>query len=555
MTQGNAETADAGASGLLRIERADRVLTVGLNRPAKRNALNDGIILEIGECFASLPEDIGAVVIHGIGDHFSSGLDLSELQDHDATGGLLHSQMWHRVFDRIQYSRVPVIAALRGAVIGGGLELACAAHIRVAEPSTYFALPEGQRGIFVGGGGSVRLPRLIGVARMMDMMLTGRVYSATEGASYGFTQYVTEAGNGLGKALELATKVASNAPLTNFAVTPGAADDRGGQSAGRPVDGIADGNSCAERQRGKTQDPRIPRTQDRKGEAEVMSGQPSSSSMERGASTSPLRPISFGDPVVNIERRDDGTIYLRPKQPLGDYPVRLTDRLHHWATTTPDRVFMAEREGGRGWRKITYAELLAASRHIASGLIARGLSAERPVVILSGNSIDHALLAFGAFYAGIPFCPVSPAYSLVSKDYGKLSYLMKLLTPGLVFAEDAGKFADALTANVSLGTEIAASWGSVPGRDVTLLADLMATPLHGDLDAIHDKIGPDTIAKFLLTSGSTGNPKAVINTQRMICANQVMLRETLAFLKDEPPVIIDWLPWNHTFGGNPTISG
>lgn len=218
MTQGNAETASAGASGLLRIERKDRVLTVGLNRPAKRNALNDGIILEIGECFASLPEDIGAVVIYGVGDHFSSGLDLSELTEHDATGGLLHSQMWHRVFDRIQYSRVPVIAALSGAVIGGGLELACSAHIRVAEPSTYFALPEGQRGIFVGGGGSVRLPRLIGVARMMDMMLTGRVYSATEGTSYGFAQYVTEAGNGLAKALELATKVASNAPLTNFAV-------------------------------------------------------------------------------------------------------------------------------------------------------------------------------------------------------------------------------------------------------------------------------------------------------------------------------------------------
>lgn len=284
-----------------------------------------------------------------------------------------------------------------------------------------------------------------------------------------------------------------------------------------------------------------------------MSTQPSSSSTERGASNSPLRPISFGDPVIDIERRADGTIYLRPKRPLGDYPVRITDRLHHWATTTPDRVFMAEREGGRGWRKITYAELLTASRRIASGLIQRGLSAEQPVVILSGNSIDHALLAFGAFYAGIPFCPVSPAYSLVSKDYGKLSYLLKLLTPGLVFAEDADKFADALAANVSLGTEIAASYGSVPGRDVTLLADLMATPIRSDLDAAHGKIGPDTIAKFLLTSGSTGNPKAVINTQRMICANQVMLRETLAFLKDEPPVIIDWLPWNHTFGGNHNV--
>src|SRR5437763_3761524 len=284
-----------------------------------------------------------------------------------------------------------------------------------------------------------------------------------------------------------------------------------------------------------------------------ISPNPSTESATRTGSAHPLRAISFGNPAVTIERRDDGTIYLRPKQPLGDYPVRITDRLHHWATTTPDRVFMAEREGGRGWRKITYAELLTATRHIASSLIQRGLSAERPVVILSGNSIDHALLAFGAFYAGVPFCPVSPAYSLVSKDYGKLSYLMKLLTPGLVFAEDADKFADALAANVSLGTEIAASYGRVPGRDVTLLADLMATPIRGDLDEVHGKIGPDTIAKFLLTSGSTGNPKAVINTQRMICANQVMLRETLAFLKDEPPVIIDWLPWNHTFGGNHNI--
>jgi (methylthio)acryloyl-CoA hydratase len=216
---GNAvSAASAEASTLLKVEQQGRVLTVGLNRPAKRNALNDGIILAIGDCFAHLPENIGAVVIHGIGDHFSSGLDLSELTEHDATEGLLHSQMWHRVFDRIQYSRVPVIAALKGAVIGGGLELACAAHIRVAEPSAYFALPEGQRGIFVGGGGSVRLPRLIGVARMTDMMLTGRVYSATEGSSYGFAQYLVEAGGALAKALELAERIASNAPLTNFAV-------------------------------------------------------------------------------------------------------------------------------------------------------------------------------------------------------------------------------------------------------------------------------------------------------------------------------------------------
>ena len=204
----NAAAATADPSALLRIETTGNVLSVGLNRPAKRNALNEGIMLAIRDCFSDVPDGIGAVVIHGIGDHFSSGLDLSELTERDATEGLAHSQMWHRVFDRIQYSRVPVIAALKGAVIGGGLELACAAHIRVAEPGAYFALPEGQRGIFVGGGGSVRLPRLIGVARMTDMMLTGRAYSATEGASYGFAQYLTEEGNAYVKAMELAAQVA-----------------------------------------------------------------------------------------------------------------------------------------------------------------------------------------------------------------------------------------------------------------------------------------------------------------------------------------------------------
>jgi enoyl-CoA hydratase/carnithine racemase len=215
---GNAGASLEENSALLKVERQGAVLTVGLNRPAKRNALNDGIILQIGDCFADLPDDIGAVVIHGIGDHFSSGLDLSELTDHDATGGLIHSQMWHRVFDRIQYSRVPVIAALKGAVIGGGLELACAAHIRVAEPSAYFALPEGQRGIFVGGGGSVRLPRLIGTARVMDMLLTGRVHDAEAGHAFGISQYLVDDGAGRATALELAHRIAANAPMSNFAI-------------------------------------------------------------------------------------------------------------------------------------------------------------------------------------------------------------------------------------------------------------------------------------------------------------------------------------------------
>ncbi len=267
----------------------------------------------------------------------------------------------------------------------------------------------------------------------------------------------------------------------------------------------------------------------------------------------PLRPISFGDPEVAVERRGDGTIYLRPSVALGDYPFRLTDRLHHWADVQPHRVFMAERDADGGWRELTYAQLLTAARRIGSALLARDLSAERPVVILSGNSIDHALVAFGAMYAGIPFCPVSPAYSLMSGDYGKLAFVMKLLTPGLVFAADATLFADALSATVPETTEITACHGAVPGRRVTLLADLLATPEHAGLDAAHQAIGPDHIAKLLLTSGSTGNPKAVINTQRMLCANQIMLRETLAFLKEQPPVIVDWLPWNHTFGGNHNI--
>jgi feruloyl-CoA synthase len=274
---------------------------------------------------------------------------------------------------------------------------------------------------------------------------------------------------------------------------------------------------------------------------------------KRAITAHPLRPISYGDPAVTIERHDDGTIYLRPTNAIGDYPERVTDYLHHWAREAPDRVFMAERAEGGGWREITYAQMLDAARHIASALLSRELSADKPIVILSGNSVDHALIAFGALYAGIPYAPVSPAYSLVSKDYGKLGYLMKLLTPGLVFVDDANAFTNAIHFNVPVDTEVVVSTGALPDRRVTKLSDLLVTPEAANLDAANAAIGPDTIAKFLLTSGSTGNPKAVINTQRMMCANQIMLRDTLAFLKDEPPVIIDWLPWNHTFGGNHNI--
>ncbi len=203
----------------LELELRGSVALVRLTRPSKRNALNDGLILALRETFEKLPAGIGAAVIAGDGDHFCAGLDLSELQDRDAGQGMQHSRMWHAALERVQYGPVPVIAALHGAVVGGGLELASACHIRVADDSTFYALPEGSRGIFVGGGGSVRIPKLIGVARMTDMMLTGRVYNAEDGERIGLAQYRVPAGRALAKALELAERVAQNAPLTNFALT------------------------------------------------------------------------------------------------------------------------------------------------------------------------------------------------------------------------------------------------------------------------------------------------------------------------------------------------
>jgi enoyl-CoA hydratase/carnithine racemase len=194
------------------------VAVIRLNRPAKRNALSDGLILALRDAFENLPATVRAAVIDGEGEHFCAGLDLSELKERDAGQGLLHSRMWHAALERVQYGPVPVVAALHGAVVGGGLELASACHIRVADESTFYALPEGSRGIFVGGGGSVRIPRLIGAARMTDMMLTGRVYNAQDGERIGLAQYLVPPGQAFGKAFELAQRVAQNAPLTNYAL-------------------------------------------------------------------------------------------------------------------------------------------------------------------------------------------------------------------------------------------------------------------------------------------------------------------------------------------------
>lgn len=203
----------------LTASREGDVGVLRLSRAAKRNALDDDTVIGLRRYFMDVPAGIGAVVLHGEGEHFSAGLDLSEVSGPiDIHRGVLHSQMWHKAFQEIQFGRVPVVSVLHGAVVGGGLELAASTHIRVAERSAYYGLPEGQRGIFLGGGGSVRIPRLIGVHRVQDMMLTGRTLSAEEGHAAGISQYLVDDGAGLAKGIELARRIAKNAVMTNFAV-------------------------------------------------------------------------------------------------------------------------------------------------------------------------------------------------------------------------------------------------------------------------------------------------------------------------------------------------
>ena len=211
-------TGALAALDLLQITQAGPVLHVRLNRPAKRNAISDALIQQLHAAFSQLPAEVKVAVISGEGAHFCAGLDLAELVERDIHGAVLHSRMWHAAFDAIQFGRVPVVAVLHGAVVGGGLELAASCHIRVAEDSAYFGLPEGQRGIFVGGGGSARIPRLMGVARMSDLMLTGRVFDADEGLQAGLVGYRVKDGEGLAKGIALAERMATNAPMSAFAV-------------------------------------------------------------------------------------------------------------------------------------------------------------------------------------------------------------------------------------------------------------------------------------------------------------------------------------------------
>jgi feruloyl-CoA synthase len=252
-----------------------------------------------------------------------------------------------------------------------------------------------------------------------------------------------------------------------------------------------------------------------------------------------------------VEPGDGGVTRLRSTEPLGAYPAVMTERLEHWARVAPQRTFVARRHDGGDWRRISYAQMLVHAQAVGQALVDRGLSAERPVAILSDNDLEHLTLAFGAMWAGVPHVPVSPAYSLLSQDHAKLRHILGTVTPGLVFASGAA-YAKAIADAVPPDCEVVLAQGA-PGGATTAFAELMATRPGAAVAAAHASIGPDTIVKFLFTSGSTKQPKGVINTHRMWCSNQQMLRQTLAFLADEPPVLVDWLPWNHTFGGNHNV--
>lgn len=259
---------------------------------------------------------------------------------------------------------------------------------------------------------------------------------------------------------------------------------------------------------------------------------------------------------VLVERRADGSQWLRSPEPLQPYPARVTDRLEHWAAEAPERTLVARRDpavpGGGDWLRISYAQMLAQAQRVAQALCRRGLSAERPVAILSDNDLEHLVLTVGALWAGVPYVPISAAYSLMSQDFGKLRHIIGRTTPGLVFASGPA-FGKAIAEAVPADVEVVLTEGTLEGRAVTPFAALLQEAPGPEAEAAHAAVGPDTIAKFLFTSGSTKQPKGVINTHRMMCANQQMLRQTLQFLADEPPVLVDWLPWNHTFGGNHNV--
>ena len=263
------------------------------------------------------------------------------------------------------------------------------------------------------------------------------------------------------------------------------------------------------------------------------------------------RPVQLGPTETLVEHDSEGRYLLRSASTLRPHPPRLTQRLVHWAERAPERAFLAKRGPDGAWRALSYGEALDRVGRIAAALCGRGLSVERPLMILSENDLEHALLALAAQHVGVPFVPVSPAYSLLSRDHARLREVVARLTPGLVFAADARRFARALAAAVPATTEVVcAQHAHTLDRPCTPYAALEQRSATSVVEEAHHAVGPDTIAKFLLTSGSTGSPKATIQTMQMLTSNQQMIAQCLPFLSETPPVIVDWLPWHHTFGGN-----
>ena len=264
----------------------------------------------------------------------------------------------------------------------------------------------------------------------------------------------------------------------------------------------------------------------------------------------PVRAVGVAALQTIVDRHANGVIYVRSPQPLGEYPARVTDRLEFWATEAPGQIFLAQRAPDGMWQTVTYAETMSRVHSLASGLLACGLSATRPLMILSGNSVEHGLLALAAMYAGIPYAPIAPAYSLAVKEFAALSFVCQNFGPAMVFADDGARFAPALKAVIQRETQIVFHRSRPEGLRSIPLAELESSVLSPAVDDANRLVNPDSIAKILYTSGSTGLPKGVITTHRMLCSNQQMLAQMMPVLADEPPVLCDWLPWNHTFGGS-----
>ncbi|WP_375598601.1 feruloyl-CoA synthase [Devosia sp. Naph2] len=267
------------------------------------------------------------------------------------------------------------------------------------------------------------------------------------------------------------------------------------------------------------------------------------------AQLTPYRAVRLGNMAAKAHRRADGTTIIGSVDPLGPHPRSIVDALEAWAGKTPDALLIADREGD-GWRRLSYADVMARVPPLAQALLDAGLSEERPLMILSGNEIEHFLLGMAAIWVGIPYAPISPAYSLISTDFGKLRHIAGLLTPGMIYASDGAKFAPAIDAVFGADVPLIVRSNPIAGRAVSIFADLLQTAVTPAVQQAHDAITPETIAKVLFTSGSTGLPKGVITTNQMMACNQQMIRQALAFVQDEPPVLLDWMPWNHVAGGS-----